>query len=189
MSRLLLVLMLGLSLPALQGCVPVVAGGAATGALMASDRRTSGIYIEDQSIELKAQGRLDEQLKDKIHVNVTSYNLSVLLTGETFNEATRTEAERIVKSVPNVRQVFNELAIAPTAGYSARSEDSLITTKVKARMVETDKLQANHIKVTTEAGVVYLMGLVNHKEADIAVELTRTTAGVTKVVKLFEYLD
>lgn len=189
MSRLLLVLMLGLSVPALQGCLPVVAGGAATGALMATDRRTSGIYIEDQSIELKAQGRLDDALKDKIHANVTSYNLSVLLSGEAFNEATRTEAENIVKAVPNVRQVYNELAIAPTAGFSARSQDSVITTKVKARMVETDKFSANHVKVVTEAGVVYLMGLLSHKEADAAVELARTTAGVTKVVKLFEYLD
>lgn len=189
MSRLLLVLMLGLSVPALQGCFPVVAGGAATGALMATDRRTSGIYIEDQAIELKVQNRLGEQLKDRIHANTTSFNLNVLLTGEAFNEATRNEAEAIAKSVPNVRHIYNELAIAPTSSFTARSEDSLITTKVKARMIDANKFQANHVKVITEAGVVYLMGMVNRQEAEDAVEIARTTSGVTKVVKLFEYLD
>lgn len=189
MNRLFFVFILALTFPALQGCVPVVAGGAATGALMATDRRTSGIYIEDQNIELKAEARISDKLKDNVHANVTSFNLNVLLTGEAFNEASRAEAETIVRGVPSVKQVYNELAIAPSSGFSARSNDSYITTKVKARMVEANKFNPNHVKVVTEAGTVYLMGIVTRKESDAAVELARTTSGVQKVVKLFEYLD
>jgi osmotically-inducible protein OsmY len=182
-------LLLALLMPALQGCFPVVAGGVGAGVVMATDRRTSGIFIEDQGIELKAQNRVSEKLKDQVHLNVTSFNLSALMTGEAPNEALRTEAENIVKTVPNVRQVFNEIAIAPASSYSARSSDSYITTKVKARMVDANKFNANHVKVVTEASTVYLLGLVTHKEAEDATEIARTTSGVMKVVKLFEYLD
>lgn len=182
-------LLLALLMPALQGCFPVVAGGVGAGVAMATDRRTSGIYIEDQSIELKAQSRVSEKLKDQVHLNVTSYNLSALMTGEAQTEALRTEAENIVKTVPNVRQVFNEMAIASASSYGSRSNDSYITTKVKARMVDANKFNANHVKVVTEASVVYLLGLVTHKEAEDATEIARTTTGVMKVVKLFEYLD
>lgn len=182
-------LLLTLLMPALQGCFPVVAGGVGAGVVMATDRRTSGIYIEDQSIEIKAQKRIADKLKEEAHINVTSYNLSALLTGEAQNEALRAEAENIVKTVPNVRQVFNEIAIAPGSTYTQRSNDSFITTKVKARMVEANKFNANHVKVVTEASTVYLLGLVTRKEAEDATEIARTTSGVTKVVKLFEYLD
>ena len=182
-------LLLTLLMPALQGCFPVIAGGVGAGVVMATDRRTSGIFIEDQGIEIKAQKRISDKLKDEVHVNVTSFNLSALMTGEAQNEALRMEAENIVKTVPNVRQVFNEIAISPVTNYSARSNDSYITTKVKARMVEANKFNANHVKVVTEASAVYLLGLVTRKEAEDATEIARTTSGVVKVVKLFEYLD
>jgi len=185
-SRLILLASL---LPALQGCFPIIAGGVGTGITMASDRRTSGIFIEDQSIELKAQSRLADKLKDQVHVSVTSYNLALLLTGEAPNAMLRTEAETIAQTVPNVRQVFNEVAISPLASFSNRSNDGYLTTKVKARMVEANKFNSVHVKVVTEASVVYLLGIVTHKEAEDATEITRTTSGVTKVVRLFEYLD
>ena len=189
MRNYLKLLLLALLLPILQGCFPLVAGGVGAGVVMATDRRTSGIFIEDQSIDIKAQKRISDKLRDEVHVNVTSFNLSALLTGEAQTEALRTEAESIVKTVPNVRQVFNEIAIAPVSNYTARSNDSFITTKVKARMLEANKFNANHVKVVTEASSVYLLGLVTRKEAEDATELARTTSGVMKVIRLFEYLD
>lgn len=189
MRKLSSLFLLAACLPLLQACVPVIAGGVGAGITMANDRRTSGIYIEDQNIELKAQSRLSEQLKDQVHVNVTSYNLALLLTGETPTPTLRAEAETIVHAVPNVRQVFNEIAVAPLSNFSNRSNDSYITTKVKARMVDANKFNIVHVKVVTEASIVYLLGIVTHKEAEDATEIARTTAGVTKVVRLFEYLD
>lgn len=186
MHRLLLLAAL---LPALQGCFPVVAGGVGAGITMASDRRTSGIFIEDQGIELKAQSRLSDKLKDQAHINVTSYNLALLLTGEAPNPMLRAEAESVAQAVPNVRLVFNEVAVGPLSSFSNRSNDSYLTTKVKARMVEANKFNIVHVKVVTEASVVYLLGIVTRKEAEDATEIARTTAGVTKVVRLFEYLD
>lgn len=186
LSRLFL---LAACLPILQACVPVVAGGVGAGIAMASDRRTSGIFIEDQNIELKTQNRLSGQLKDQVHVNVTSYNLALLLTGEAPTPTLRAEAETIVHAVPNVRQVYNEITVAPLSSFSSRSSDGYITTKVKAHMVEANKFNIVHVKVVTEASIVYLMGLVTHKEAEDATEIARTTSGVAKVVRLFEYLD
>lgn len=174
--------------PALQGCFPVIAGGVGAGISLANERRTSGIFVEDQGIELKAQSRLSEKLKDA-HVNVTSYNLALLMTGETPTPTIRAEAESIVQAIPNVRQVFNEVAIAPVSSFSARSNDSFLTTKVKGRMVEANKFNIIHVKVVTEASVVYLLGIVTRKEAEVATEIARTTTGVSKVVRLFEYLD
>ncbi len=182
-------LALALLLPALQGCFPVVAGGAAGAAMVAGDRRTSGTQLEDTGIELKAGNRISEKLGDKVHINVTSINRAVLLTGEAPTDELKSEVERIVRGVPNVRVVYNEVAVAGPSTLSARSNDAYITTKVKARFVDAAKFQAIHVKVVTEAGTVYLMGLVTRKEAEDAVEVTRTTAGVAKVVKLFEYLD
>ena len=187
MCKLFRMLLLIALIPALQGCFPIVAGG--VGITMASDRRTSGIFIEDQGIELKTQSRLSEKLKDQAHVNVTSYNLALLLTGEAPTELLRADAESVVKTIPNVRQVFNELAIAPVTSFVNRSNDSLITTKVKARMVDANKFNIVHVKVVTEASTVYLLGIVTRKEAEDATEIARTTTGVIKVVRLFEYLD
>ena len=187
--RYFYLILLALSVLNLQGCFPVVATGAGTGVLMAEDRRTSGTYIEDQGIELKAANRLSDKFKDTVHVNITSYNRIVLMTGEVPNEAAKQEAERIVQGTPNVRNVVNELAIAGNSSYTSRSNDTYLTSKVKVRFVDMGKFQANHVKVVTENNVVYLLGLVTHKEADNAVELARTTSGVQKVVKVFEYLD
>jgi osmotically-inducible protein OsmY len=182
-------LLLALLLPTLQGCVPLVAGGIGAGVAIANDRRSSGIYIEDQNIEIKAQSRIGEKFKDQVHINTTSYNLSVLVTGEAPNDAARVEVASIVQSIPNVRQVFNEVALAPLSSFSNRSNDSYLTTKVKARMVEANKFNVIQVKVVSEASVVYLLGLVTHKEAEDATEIARTTSGVQKVVRLFEYLD
>jgi len=189
MASYVYLIVLAFSVINLQGCFPVVATGAGTGVLMAEDRRTSGTFIEDQGIELKASNRLDEKFKNTIHINITSYNRTVLMTGEVLTDATKQEAEEIVRSVPNVSNVINELTIGVGSSYTSRSNDSYLTSKVKVRFVDIGKFQANHVKVVTENNVVYLLGMVTHKEADNAVEIARTTSGVQKVVKLFEYLD
>lgn len=187
--RYLHLILLALSIISLQGCFPVVATSAGTGVLMAEDRRTAGTYIEDEGIELKAANRLNEKFKDTVHINVTSYNRNVLMTGEVPTEATKQDAEQIVRSVSGARNILNELAIAANSSYTVRSKDTYLTSKVKVRFVDQGKFQTNHIKVVTENGVVYLLGLVTRKEADSAVEIARTTGGVQKVVKVFEYLD
>jgi osmotically-inducible protein OsmY len=173
----------------LTACFPVVVGGAAAGGLMAADRRTAGAYVDDEAIEIKAERNIDEELGDKIHVNVTSYNRNVLITGEAIDEATKAKAESIAKSVANVRGVTNELAISAASSRMERNNDAYITTKVKARMLTEHRFPVNYVKVVTEDSVVYLMGIVTHKEADDAVEIARGTDGVQKVVKVFEYLD
>lgn len=186
MRRFLLLLAV---IPALQGCFPVLATGVGAGALMAGDRRTSGAYIEDQGIELKASSLIEDKFRDKVHVNVTSYNRIVLLTGEAPDDTMKHEAEQLARDVANVRSVSNEVAIAGLSSFSSRSNDTFITSKVKGRMIDAQKFQAHHVKVVTENGVVYLMGLVTRKEAEDATEITRTTSDVKKVVKIFEYQE
>jgi len=173
---------------ALQGCVAVVATGVTAGALMAADRRTSGAYVEDQSIELKASGQIDSRFGDKVHINVTSYNRKVLLTGEAPDEAAKSAIEKITAEVPSVEVVTNDIQIAKPADMASRSNDAYITSKVKARFVEANKFYANNVKVVTEAGTVYLLGLVTRNEADAATEIARTTTDVRKVVRVFEYI-
>ncbi|HUW49497.1 MAG TPA: BON domain-containing protein [Sulfuricella sp.] len=187
--RYLYLILLALSVINLQGCFPVVATGAGTGVLMAEDRRTTGAYIEDEGIELKAGNRLNDKFKDAVYINVTSYNRNVLMTGEVPTETAKQDAEQIVRSIAGVRNIINELAIAGNSSYTTRSSDTYLTSKVKVRFVDLGKFQTNHIKVVTENSVVYLLGMVTHKEADSAVEIARTTSGVQKVVKVFEYLD
>lgn len=189
MRKIFTLIFLATLAPALQACFPVIAGGVGAGISLANERRTSGIFIEDQSIEFKAQSRLSEKFKDQVHVNVTSYNLALLLTGEAPNAMLRAEAESIVQSIPHVRQVFNEILVAPLSSFSNRSNDSYLTTKVKGRMIDLNKFNIIHVKVVTESNVVYLLGIVTRKEAEDATEIARTTTGVTKVVRLFEYLD
>jgi len=173
----------------LTACVPVAVGGAASGGLIAADRRTSGAYIEDQSIEIKAEKQIFDHLGAKIHINVTSYNRNVLLTGEVIDETSKQKAEAIAKSIDNVRGVTDELVIAAPSSVASRSNDSFLTSKVKTRMISENRFPANYVKVVTEDSAVYLMGMVTHKEADNAVEITRGTDGVQKVVKVFEYID
>lgn len=177
-----------LLLPLLSGCPAVIVGGVGGAVAASEDRRTLGTMTEDQGIELKVAGRLPEKLKD-VHINVTAYNRMVLLTGEVPDSAAREEAERIAQGVENVRGVYNELAIAGNSSLGSRSNDTYITGKVKTRFLNTKEVNGLQVKVVTEAGVVYLMGLLHHAEADAAVEVARTTGGVRKVVKLFEYVD
>ena len=171
----------------LQGCFPVVATGVGAGMLMADDRRTAGIYIEDENIEWKVYARVRE-LGTGAHVNATSFNRKVLLTGEAPTEKDRASIEDAIKTIPNVREVVDELQVAGSSSLASRGNDSLITSNVKARMVNNGKFAPNHVKVVTEAGVVYLMGLVTQAEGEAAVEIARTTSGVNRVVKVFEYI-
>lgn len=187
--RYLNCLLFAAALGALQGCFPVIATGVGTGAIMAGDRRTTGTFIEDESIEDKAALQIGEKYKSTAHVNVTSFNRQVLITGEVPNAAAKTDIGKIVSSVPNVKAVSNELAVSGLTGLTSRSSDSIITGDVKLRFLNNKAFQADHIKVITENGTVYLMGLVYRKEAEAATELASTTSGVQKVVKVFEYLD
>ncbi len=173
----------------LSGCFPVVATGVGAGALMAADRRTSGAYIDDEGIELKAGNRISEEFKDQVHVNVTSYNRSVLLTGEVPSQDARNRVEQIARSVENVRSITDELGIMPNSSFGSRSSDTLITTKIKGQLLDSKTVPANVVKVVTERGTVYLLGIVSHKEGDAAIQLASKTGGVMKVVDLFEYTD
>ena len=173
----------------LNGCAVAVMGGAAAGGiLLADDRRTVGTVTEDQGIEFKSSSRIGERVRDA-HLNITSFNRMVLLTGEVASAAAREEAERITRAVENVRGVFNELQVAGNTALSSRTNDAYLTSKVKARFVDVDKFNAVHVKVITENSTVYLMGMVKRAEAEAATDVARTTGGVRKVVRLFEYVD
>lgn len=186
---LILSALLGAGATQLTGCVPVVAVGAGAGVLMAEDRRTAGTYLMDEEIELKAVGRIREAHGKDTHVSVTSYNRRVLLTGEVPNDDVRGKVRDLVKAVPNVKEVQNELIIGGVSTLGARSNDAYITAKVKTRMFEDKRFNGNHIKVVTEAGTVFLMGIVKREEGDAAAEVTARTSGVSKVVKVFEYME
>ncbi len=174
----------------LSACAPLVLGGAAMGTvLVATDRRTSGAQLDDQSIELRASSRLRDQLGGRANVAVASYNRQVLLTGEANSDATRAEAERIVGGVDNVRSIVNEIKVMNTPGLSQRTTDSLITGKVKAGFVDARDLPVTAIKVTTTHNVVYLLGRVTQREADRATEVARNIDGVQRVVRVFEILS
>ncbi|WP_079432772.1 BON domain-containing protein [Zoogloea sp. LCSB751] len=177
------------TLAAAQGCIPVIVGGTGMAVAMVSDRRSSGAYVEDEGIEWKSVKRIEDALGDKVHVNTTAFNRKLLLTGEAFNEASRDEAGRIAAAVENVKEVVNELRVAPTSTLSARSNDSYISSKVKARFVDQKDFRVQQVKVVTEASTVYLMGLVTQREGNAATEVTRTTSGVQKVVRVFEYIS
>ena len=172
----------------LNGCVPVIAGSVATGGVMAADRRSSGAFVDDEGIELKAENQIGTQLDGKAHVNVVSYNYNVLLTGEAKDEASKSQAEKIAKEVPHVRHVTNEIVVGLISSISARAGDSYLTSKVKTRFLTENRFPANYVKVVTEASSVFLIGIVTKKEADDATEIARTTEGVKQVVKVFEYL-
>jgi osmotically-inducible protein OsmY len=178
-----------LALPLLHGCVPLILGGAAaTGVVVAEDRRTVGTITEDESIEIKASNRIRDRLRDA-HINVTSYNRMVLLTGEVSDANAKATAEKVVRAVENARGVINELQIAGNSALSSRANDSYITSKVKARFIDGQKFNALHVKVVTESNVVYLLGLVKKQEANVAADIARTTAGVQRVVRVFEFID
>jgi osmotically-inducible protein OsmY len=176
------------SLLLLQGCEVAILGAAAGGAMTAfEDRRSSGTQIDDEAIELRIGNRVAERFGEKAHINVNSYNRFALLTGEAPDEAARAEIEKIALGVLNVRGVSNEIQIAAPTPMSSRANDSFITSKVKARLLDARQVSPVHVKVATEAGVVYLMGVVSEQEGDAAIDIARTTGGVRKVVKIFEF--
>jgi osmotically-inducible protein OsmY len=179
----------GLTVASLTGCVPVVAGGIGAGILMAEDRRTTGTYLIDEEIELKASSRVRESFGDNTRVSVTSFNRRVLLTGAAPDADVRAKVEEITLAVPNVRAVQNELAIGKVSSFTTRTTDTYVTTKVKARFLDDTRFNAHQVKVVTESGTVYLMGMVKREEAAAAAEVAARTAGVSKVVKVFEYMD
>ena len=189
LRALALIALLGLA-PQLQGCLPLLAGGAGATALVLDDRRSVGAQTEDKEIDVRGESRINDRFGDRAHINVTSFNRNVLLTGEAPDAAAKAQIEKIVREIPNVRGVVNEIQVAGVSSYTSRGNDSYLTSKVKARFIDTSGgFSANHVKVVTEGSVVYLLGLVTRKEAEAAVEIARTTGGVQKVVRVFEYKD
>ncbi len=173
----------------LSACAPVILGGAAVGAMVAVDRRTSGAQLEDEAIELRGASRLREAFGERAHVNITSYNRQVLLTGEVANEQAKQQAEQVVSRVENVKGIVNELAVMPLTSLMQRSADTLVTGKVKASIVDDSSLSVSAFKVVTERGTVYLMGRVTQREADRATQLARHVDGVQRVVRVFEIIS
>ena len=173
----------------LSGCVAVLAGGAVGGGLLLTDRRTSGTQLEDQGIELKAGGRVREAIGDRGHVNVTSYNRVVLISGEVPTDADKEAVGKAIGAIENVNTVVNELAVSGNSALTSRSSDAVITGRVKGAFIDAKDVQANAVKVVTERGNVYLMGRVTEKEADRAAQVARDVGGVLKVVRVFDILS
>jgi osmotically-inducible protein OsmY len=176
------------TLGSLQGCIALLGAGAVAGGLSLNDRRTGGTQIEDQSIELKSGGRIREAIGDNGHVNVTSYNRIVLISGEVPSEADKAAAGKAVAGIENVGNVVNELEVGPNSTLTTRSSDTVITTRVKSALIDAKDIQASAIKVVTERGIVYLMGRVTEREAGRAADIARAQASVMKVVRVFEIL-
>jgi osmotically-inducible protein OsmY len=171
------------------GCAPVVVAGAAAGGVaVAVDRRNTDVQVADERIEWQSSSRVSDALKDQGHVNITSYNRIALLTGEATTEAMKVEAEKITAAVPEVKNVVNDLQIGAPTSMSSRSNDAYLTSVVKTRFVGEQKFNPLHVKVVTENGVVYLLGLVTRKEADDATNIARHVGGVKRVVREFEYI-
>jgi osmotically-inducible protein OsmY len=177
------------SLAGLSGCFPVLMGGAVMGALVATDRRTSGSVVEDEGIELRSSSRIKDALGDRGHINVTSYNRQVLLSGEVPSAQDKQLVEQIVSRVDNVRNIVNELAVMGNASFTQRSSDSLVTGRVKAALVDTKDLFSNAFKVVTERGTTYIMGRVTEREAQRATQVVSSTSGVQKVVRIFDIIS
>lgn len=175
----------------LEGCAPVIVAGGATGAAVAHDSRTAGTVIEDQAIESKAWKTFwsDKEINDNAHINVTSYNTIVLVTGEAPNEELKGRIIDIVRNIEKVSHVYDEITIAAPSSYVSRSSDSVITSKVKTKLLSMENFDGTRVKVVTEKGIVYLMGLLLHEESDRVTDVARTAGGVQKVVKLFQYTD
>jgi osmotically-inducible protein OsmY len=173
----------------LTACFPLVVGGMAGGALVATDRRTSGAQLEDEGIELRAASRIRSNVGERVHINLTSYNRQVLLTGEVPSAQDKQLVEQIVSRVENVNSIVNELAVMGNSTLTQRSSDTLVTGRVKAMLVDARDLQANSFKVVTERGTTYLMGRVTQRESDRATEVVRGTPGVQKVVRILEIIS
>jgi len=190
MKKLILTGLLGLTvLLPLSGCAPLVIGGAGAGALMVEDRRTPTVYLMDQEIELRARWRMSEMKLEGVHINFTSFNRRLLITGEAATAELRARIVQLGREIADVREVLDEIVVAAPTSLVSRSNDTIITTKVKARLIDDDQVRANHVKVVTENGAVFLMGMVRREDANRAAEISAKTKGVTRVVKAFEYLD
>ena len=172
----------------LSACAPLLFGGAVMTGIAASDRRTAGAQLEDERIESLSDKRIRDNLGERVHINVTSYNRQALLTGEVPSEQDKLMAEQLVSKVENVRTVFNELAVTGLSTLGSRSSDAVVTTRVKANLIDAKDLSSNAYKIVTERGVVFLMGRVTAREADRATDLARRTNGVLKVVRIFEMI-
>jgi osmotically-inducible protein OsmY len=174
---------------ALSACAPLILGGAFVGGMMASDRRTSGSQVEDEGIELRASSRIRDNLGERVHVNVTSFNRQVLLTGEVPSAQDKQLVEQVVARVENVKTIVNELGVLGNSSFSQRTADTLVTGKVKASLLDSKDLLSNAFKVTTERGTVYLMGRVTQREATRVTDIARGTSGVSKVVRVLEIIS
>ncbi len=174
---------------ALSGCAPLIVGGAVMTGIVATDRRTTGAQVEDEGIELKVASAVRQDLGDRVHLNVTSFNRKVLLSGEARSQADKDQVEKLAQSQENVQSVVNDLAVAPASSLTQRSKDTVITSQVKAAFIDAKDLQVNSIKVVTERGIVYLMGRVTAREAKRASDIVRGIGGVTKVVRVFDEIS
>jgi len=186
---LALLALCGMTAISLQGCIEMAVGTAVVGTLAATDRRTFGAQTEDKAIALKGETRVANLVGSAGHVNINSFNRKVLLTGEVPSEAMKTEVERAVADIAGVQSIVNDLMVAPPSSFTSRSNDTLITGKVKASLIDAQDISANSFKVVTERAVVYLMGRVSQREGTRAAEIARGVAGVQKVVKVFEYIS
>lgn len=189
MDKKAMILAAALALPALQGCFPILAAGVVGGALMVTDRRSTGAQVDDQAIELRAANRLRERFPDQNYAGVVSFNRRALIYGQAQTEEIKQETERIVRELPNVREVINEIEVSGSASFGTHSNDALITTKVKASLLNQVDVPANAVKVQTERGTVYLMGIVSEREGSAAARLAAGVDGVARVVKVFEYIS
>ena len=181
-------ILLATLVPVLAGCVGAAVVGIGAGALMYTDRRQSDTILMDEGIEIRVANRIGEKYKD-VNVSVTSYNRTVLLTGQVPNEASKADIEAIAAGVANVKRLQNELAIGPVSSLTSRAKDAYITSNVKARFIDAQQFSANQVKVVTENSQVYLLGLLTQREADAAVQVARTSAEVKKVVRIFEIIS
>jgi len=191
MSKLRFVFLLLIPIIFLQGCATAVVTGGAAGASLVLDRRTTGAILDDQGIEFKASYAFfnNKEIYDQSHLNITSYNGIVLITGETLTEQLKQQISAEVKTIPKVRRIHNELIIGAPSALTSRSSDTWITSKIKTKLTTADNIDSFYVKVVTEHGVVYLMGMLSHAEADQAIDVVTKSAGVQRVVKIFEYID
>lgn len=180
---------LAAALASLSACAPLLLGGAVMTGVLVTDRRTTGAQVEDEGIELKVASAVRQDLGDRVHLNVTSFNRKVLLTGEASSLADKERAEKLAQAQENVQSVINDLALATPSSLSQRSKDIVTTSRVKAAFVDAKDLQVNAIKVSTERGTVYLMGRVTSREAKRASDIVRGIPGVTKVVRVFDEIS
>ena len=186
----LALIFVGMGAGTLSACAPIVLGGAMVGgSMVATDRRTSGTQLEDEGIELRANSRLRENIGDRAHINVTSYNRKVLLTGEVPSEQDKQLVEKIIVNVDNVREVVNELAVMGNSSFTQRSSDAIVTGKVKANLLDARDLFANAFKVSTERGTTYVMGRVTAREAKRGTEVISGTSGVQRLVRVLEIIS